>query len=446
MELRSTNKQDPLLRAALLQDGKGKVQVILPNDCLLDLVALSNQMGREFSALSPEESDHLSTQQNIKRMPGFDTLYDLPTIVDMSIYKLTNCSFNTEPSRLNALEEMPPIVTIGREELVQVLNSSDKDISPAQCAVLPNTLSKVVSNLTEDPDQIFNSVKNFSTLRIKQRLEETLEIPPLPQTAQRIIQLRVCPDANITELAEIVEADASLAAQVVSWAASPYYAAPGKISSVQDAIVRVLGFDLVSNLALGLALGKTLALPQDGPRGFTPYWLQSVYCSTLIESIVRLMPMDIRPSSGLAYLSGLLHNFGYLVLAHVFPPHFSLICRHIEANPNLSHVLIENYLLQVTREQMSSWLMQLWNMPEEVCCALRFQHAANYDGELSAYPNLIYLALRLLRQEGIGDAPVEEIPLSLYQRLQLDSEDVADALDRIVAADEEVRSLAKNFA
>lgn len=54
----------------------------------------------------------------------------------------------------------------------------------------------------------------------------------------------------------MVETDPALAAQVVSWAASPYYASPGKIRSVEDAIVRVLGFDLVINLALGLALGK----------------------------------------------------------------------------------------------------------------------------------------------------------------------------------------------
>ena len=42
------------------------------------------------------------------------------------------------------------------------------------------------------------------------------------------------------DLADVVETDPSLAAQVVSWAASPYYAAPGKIRSVEDAIGRVL--------------------------------------------------------------------------------------------------------------------------------------------------------------------------------------------------------------
>lgn len=102
-----------------------------------------------------------------------------------------------------------------------------------------------------------------------------MELPALPETAERIIHLRVDPNGDVSDLAQIVERDPSLAAQVVSWAASPYYSAPGKIKSIQDAIVRVLGFDMVLNLALGLALGKTVSLPKDGPHGATSYWRQA---------------------------------------------------------------------------------------------------------------------------------------------------------------------------
>src|SRR5690606_38346886 len=157
------------------------------------------------------------------------------------------------------------------------------------------------------------------------------------------------------ELVDIVESDAALAAQVVSWAASPYYASPGKVESVQDAIVRVLGFDVVSNLAVGMILGNMLALPKDSVCGVTPYWLQSVYCSTAMEAVSRQIPPKLRPSQGLACLAGLLHNFGDLVLAHIFPPQFSTICRYIEANPGIGHVAIDRHLLGISREQISAW-------------------------------------------------------------------------------------------
>jgi len=244
--------------------------------------------------------------------------------------------------------------------------------------------------------------------------------------------LRANPNATVSELTSIVEADPSLAAQVVSWASSPYYAAPGKIRSVQDAIVRVLGFDLVSNLAIGLILGKTVAVPSDQSAGFTPYWLQAVYCSTAVEAMARLMPASKRPRQGMIYLSGLLHNFGYLVLAHTFPEHFSTICRYSEANPEVSHVAIEKHLIGISREQVSAWLMQSWNMPEEVSTALRYQQDAEYTGPHAIYANLIFIAMRLFRQHGIGDAPPEPINDAMFEQCGLDRVRCEELIGKLV--------------
>src|SRR5690606_35511858 len=84
----------------------------------------------------------------------------------------------------------------------------------------------------QDLEQINRAISQFTRLRIQQRLQDTLELPPLPETAHRVMKLRVDPDAGIAELAEIIETDPSLSAQVVSWASSSYYAAPGRIRSV----------------------------------------------------------------------------------------------------------------------------------------------------------------------------------------------------------------------
>ena len=100
----------------------------------------------------------------------------------------------------------------------------------------------------------------------------------------------------------------------------------------------------------------------------------------------------------------MLHNFGYLLLAHVFPPHFSLICRHLEVNPHLCHSYVEQHLLGISREQIGAWLMRYWDMPDELCTALRFQHDPTYDGQYAEYPNLVCLAVRLLRSRGLAPA------------------------------------------
>lgn len=435
--LQLTDPKEISVRTVLLSDKTGRVQAILAEGALLDLKSIKEQTGRDLVALSVDELEGLKSSNRLPSLESIPELYSVTTLLDQSIA--------AESLSIQCSPDVDSIRPLEVEVLRKSLLVSNQDLLLLEIAIDPSLLESTAPNPEQDADRIVRSLKTFTSIRIKQRLEDTLEIPTLPATAQRIIQLRVDPDAVVSDLAEIVESDPSLAAQVVSWAASPYYAAPGKIRSVQDAIVRVLGFDLVGNLALGLALGKTLELPKDKVDGVTPYWLQSIYCSTLVEAIVNLIPADIKPSKGLTYLSGLLHNFGYLVLAHIFPPHFSQICRYMEANPQISHMVVENHLLQITREQICLWLMDLWNMPEEVKATIQYQHDPSYSGKHCAYPNIIFMALRLLKQEGIGDAPLEEIPDELFARYQLDRDEVEAKVKEIIEASDEISAIAQNF-
>jgi HD-like signal output (HDOD) protein/prolyl-tRNA editing enzyme YbaK/EbsC (Cys-tRNA(Pro) deacylase) len=421
-------------KTTLLQDGQGKVQVIYCADSLIDVDALCKFTRRELKVTPANDVQALCRTIQTERLPTVPSTLGVDTVVDQRLLEAGNLQLDTGCDQ--------SFITVEVNEFKKLV----PDTSVGKIAVVEDDLKDASADDTLDVEKITAAVSSFTQIRIKQRLEETLEFPPLPDTAQRIIKLRVDPNADIKDLTSIVETDPSLAAQVVSWAASPYYAAPGKIKSVHDAIVRVLGFDLVLNLSLGLALGKTLSLPKDCAKGFTPYWQQAVFAATSVEALVGAISPKERPSMGMAYLSGLLHNFGYLILAEVFPPHFSNICRYQEANPYSNHCHIEHLLLGVTREQLGSWLMRLWNMPEEVCTALRFQNEANYEGDEHAYANLLFIAMRLLRTHSVGDAPSEPIPDALFERLHLDREKANEAIENVLESSVELNAIAANMA
>jgi HD-like signal output (HDOD) protein len=260
-----------------------------------------------------------------------------------------------------------------------------------------------------------------------------------------MMRLRSDPDVTIDEITSVVETDPALAAQVMSWASSSYYASQSKIRSVEDAIVRVLGVDLVINLALSLSLGKSLSLPKDNPQSSTPYWQQSIYTAAVIEGLTRAMPRELRPEVGMTYLGGLLHNFGYLLLAYVFPPHFSLICRHLEVNPHVSHSLIEQHLLGISREQMGAWLMRFWGMPEELAIAVRFQHDPAYIGTDAHYPNLVCVALGLLQNRGIGHGACAPLPDALFERLGVSRDKAEAVVSKVLEAEVLLREMAAQF-
>lgn len=421
------------VQAILLDDEVGALMVLFPQSQLLDLKRLEELTGRKLVAVPAARLKTMLDKHALKALPGIPALTSSPCLYEQSLLK----------NNAVLLESGEP------EWLLEVqLDAFKRMLSKASAGSFGESVQHIQPNFDrpdDDTKEISQAVQAFTARRIQQRLEQTIEIPPLADTAQKIIKLRVDPNASVDDITGVVETDPALAAQVVSWAASPYYASPGKIRSVEDAIVRVLGFDLVINLALGLALGKTLSLPKDQPQQATPYWQQSIYTAAVIEGLTRAMPRTGRPETGLTYLAGLLHNFGYLLLAYVFPPHFSLICRHLEVNPHLSHTYIEQHLLGISREQIGAWMMKLWDMPEELSTALRFQHDATYDGEHAAYPNLVCLANRLLRSRGIGSGPEVPIPDELFARLGLPREKAEEVVRKVLDAEALLRELASQF-
>lgn len=418
----------------VLEDDIGQVQVIFPATSLLDLNALYAATARQLSPVKPEEINKLKQRLQVTELPALPQLTGLDTYVDEALLGQNEISLH-----------------LGESEWLQVpQNDFQTLISSSRIghytAEIPHSRLPGSQWVQTDIVQINRAVKNFTERRIRQRLEETLDMPPLPETAQQIIQLRMDPNAETEQLSRIVERDPGLAAQVISWANSPYYGMSGGISSVKDAVVRVLGFDLVINLALGLALGRTLEVPKQGPTGYTPFWTNSVYTAALMSELVRAMPVKTRPSQGMAYLSGLLSSFGYLILAHVFPPHFRLVNRHVDANPHINRYFIEQHLLGISREQISSCLLKQWGLPEEVCTAIRYQNEPAYAEQHHQLARMLFIVQRMLRTKGIGGGPEAEMPLELMASIQMDEAKALAGLERVIEAEEALQAMARQLS
>jgi HD-like signal output (HDOD) protein/prolyl-tRNA editing enzyme YbaK/EbsC (Cys-tRNA(Pro) deacylase) len=422
------------VRPVLLQDAAGRVLVLVAADSLLDLDALNRFTGRELIATPAEAVTPLCAARGLRSLPSVPRVLDLPVIVDQRL--LASSELSLDAGTGGAQLQMSGTAF---RALLESGGCAAADFCVALDEIPPAAASADVA-------EIGNAVARFTARRIERRLEDTLDFPPLPEIAHRIIRISADPYASVSDLARVVEIDPSLSAQVVSWASSPYYAAPGKVKSIQDAIVRVLGFDLVMNLALGLALGKTMRLPKEGRYGYRNYWLQAVHGAAMVEGLCKAMPSSLRPGLGHAYLSGLLHNFGFLILAELFKPQLQLVCRYTEANPHLGHWHVERFLLGVSREQMAGWLMRFWHLPEEVCAALRFQQTPEQAGEHAVLARVLHLATRMLREQDIGSAPLQPIEDSLFAELGISRSDALAVSERIHGSTEDLKAIARDLA
>jgi HD-like signal output (HDOD) protein len=408
----------------LLHDAKGKVLALHPVDSLLNLSALWKQTDRKFQPIRSDDAKRFFGQDALKHEAGHFKL------LAMQVFHTPEL---TEHKQIEIIEPHSGLI----------FSVPTAKITSGKSSAFAVTIDEIEAMRPEgsDVEAITKAVERFTALRVKQRLEDTLGLPSLSPTVKKIIELRSDPEAGVQELVPVVKVDPSLSAQVMSWAASPYYAAPGKVTSIDDAVIRVLGFDLVINMALGTAMGQLLNVPKTGPREGTPYWLQAVYNASLAEQLCKCMPSDIRPQPGMVYLASLLHNFGYLVLAHLFPPHFNMLSRYFEANPHFPIYAIEQQILGLTREQIGSWLMSSWDLPEEVSTAIRYQNNADYEGDYSPTVKLLYLANRMLREKGLSDGPVEAIPDSVFMDLSIDRDQAARKLAALIENDDDIREL-----
>lgn len=422
-----------LARVSLLQGNDEKIQLITSAGALCRLDMVIEQIGQRVTGLTPELESRLAA---VKKMEA------LAAVPQASSYRVMVDSHLLEAQKIYLPSGYKDIYLLISGSSFQKLIAGYELIS----ADLP--LEKLGQNLTQpenDAEHLHRAIRNYTSRKIEKSLSETLDIPPLSHTAQKVVNLSANPNAEADDLVAIVEQDPSLTAQVVGWAASPYYSAPGRVSSIRDAIVRVLGFELVMSLAMGLAIGKTLEVPKECPRGASAFWRQSVYCAITMEKLNRALPAEKRVAPGFCYITGLLNNFGYLILAHVFKDHFAQFCRYQELNRHLHPTIIESYLLGICRDQICAQLMHYWNLPKEICTALRFQQVSDYRDQDHIYANLCFLAQRLLAAKGIGDSPAGVIPVDLYNSLSLSPDTIEEIMEQVIASSVEIDAMTSVF-
>lgn len=417
-----------LIRVVGMKGAGGNSIAVLPYTSLLDYKEFTNQVEGNFTILTLDETSQLFKTSSTS-CPPLAKLTGAQILVDKSVFDMPEVIMESgHPQHLMRVEAEGVKKLFDGCEVLAFASSQERIYAGR--------------NSASGQDELDIS---FTPIRLRQRIDDTFDLPAMPETAQDIMKLRVDPSADATKLAQIVSRDPSLAAQVVSWASSPYYGYQGKIDSVETAIARVLGFELVMNLALGISIGKSLKVPMEGPLGVREFWKQAIYCSSLSEKLCRSIPVKQRPERGLIYLSGLLHNFGHLLLGHIFPPQFNLVNNTILANPHISVEDIEFYILGVTHEEIGAWLMQNWHMPDELIVAVHRHHQEEFWSKHAVYSNIVLVANRLLRRLHIGDSIETEIPPSTMELLSLDPEAAEAALQDIQMESETLDMMAKQL-
>ncbi|MBN1129525.1 MAG: HDOD domain-containing protein [Chitinispirillaceae bacterium] len=206
--------------------------------------------------------------------------------------------------------------------------------------------------------------------RIRKIAESVIGLPTLPTVVSRMIDLVDSPRTSAALLARLISSDQALTAKVLKLANSAYYGFPREISTVNMAIV-VLGFNAVKEMGLSLSVFDVFKkTPSSGYFDVARFWEHSVGCGVAARMLVR----NYRPAmAGEAFVSGLLHDVGKVILKQYFDAELARII-DLQREGGVTLEAAEQRVIETSHAQIGSWLAEKWNLPKIICETIRCHH------------------------------------------------------------------------
>ncbi len=228
----------------------------------------------------------------------------------------------------------------------------------------------------------------------------TGDLPPMPHIARLVVDKVADPKTSTKDLQDIIAQDQALAARVLKIANSAFYGFSRSVTSLSGAIGAV-GFNTIKSMVVSSVvrdLFKSFGLTEQ------LLWEHSLGCAFAARRIAREIRFGKFEE---AFLAGLLHDIGKVILYMKLPQQMSDIIQTVYNNPGASFYENERATFGFDHAQLGQLVARKWNFAEEIEEAIGFHHfpeSARNSPQLSTIINLAnFVCLRL--QFGITKNP-----------------------------------------
>lgn len=223
-------------------------------------------------------------------------------------------------------------------------------------------------------------------------------VQPFPKVVQRVMAMIDDPEVGAQELAEVIQYDAIITANVLKICNASYFGLPRKVSSLDEALVVV-----------GQAALKDIIITSSSARFYKgqvgagykleegELWKHSVATGIMAKLLVRHIA-GVEPWE--AYTAGLLHDIGKRFLSSFVAEDFNQIVLKV-ARDKCAFVEAEKELLGYDHAELGGMILQAWEFSPEMLQAVKLHHDPDVlqKDPLSA---LIALSNALVISMGIG--------------------------------------------
>jgi nitrogen-specific signal transduction histidine kinase/HD-like signal output (HDOD) protein len=239
------------------------------------------------------------------------------------------------------------------------------------------------------PDNNGNASGAFSHF-----LAGSKNLPTLPEINLKLLKACNSRQDNISEIADLIMMDPSLSLKIIDMYYSNYQRCSKKLDTLENAI-KLIGAETV-NIMVSCSSAVSIFDANANSRGFDfkLFWRHSLKCAYLAGIISKDIPGQ---SSDEAYLSGLFHDIGKVVLLNSLPNIYSKLLADKEHG---SIILKEKRTIGIDHSYIAYRLVERWHYYPFVADALLYHHYP-IGKIIQALPSvkILYLANMLASQE-----------------------------------------------
>ncbi len=196
-------------------------------------------------------------------------------------------------------------------------------------------------------------------------------LPSMPQVLVRLIDSCHDPEIKLPAIARIVDKDAAISAKLLQLVNSAFIGARKAFTNIEQAVIH-LGADTVRNLAISISVQQVFRrVETNGLLSIDRFWHHSYLNALLCQKIAVTIAY---PDPAEAYLAGLLHDIGKLLLWMAFPGKYApLLLKGVRCH-NGRLAFLEEEKLHINHCEAGAWLCEQWRLPALLADAIRYHH------------------------------------------------------------------------
>jgi len=208
------------------------------------------------------------------------------------------------------------------------------------------------------------------------------KVASLPTIFFKVEEALANPKGSNKLLADILSEDTALAARLLRLANSSFYNIPGTVDTITQAIT-VIGTHQLRDAVLASSIVSVFKNVPNDLVNMESFWRHSVACGVTCR-ILAALRHDANIET--AFLSGLLHDIGRLVLYKVKPKEMGELLAKCKASEQLLYIAEQEHF-GFDHALIGSLLLQEWGLPKRHIETTGYHHkptrAKSYPAETS---------------------------------------------------------------